>query len=116
MCIVCGAPSRASSVYCSDACILKHAQGVERDQGKQNSKTPVQRITVHERATGKTISGPNAPTAANLKQWLKEHPGYEVVRPENKVNLMGIKMIKIMIIKKLVFFIHQNMQFLILFK
>lgn len=29
-CIVCSAPSRASSVYCSDQCILKHAQGVEK--------------------------------------------------------------------------------------
>lgn len=29
-CIVCGNSSRANSVYCSDACILKHAQGVEK--------------------------------------------------------------------------------------
>lgn len=25
-CIVCKKPARASSIYCSDACILKHAQ------------------------------------------------------------------------------------------
>lgn len=25
-CIVCKRPARASSIYCSDACILKHAQ------------------------------------------------------------------------------------------
>lgn len=29
-CIVCGNISRANSVYCSDTCILKHAQGVEK--------------------------------------------------------------------------------------
>lgn len=29
-CIVCGKPSRKNSIYCSEACILKHAQGVER--------------------------------------------------------------------------------------
>lgn len=29
-CIVCSKPSRKNSVYCSEACILKHAQGVER--------------------------------------------------------------------------------------
>lgn len=29
-CIVCGKPSRKNSIYCSEPCILKHAQGVER--------------------------------------------------------------------------------------
>lgn len=29
-CIVCGKPSRNNSIYCSDTCILKHAQGVEK--------------------------------------------------------------------------------------
>lgn len=29
-CIVCSKPSRKNSIYCSEACILKHAQGVER--------------------------------------------------------------------------------------
>lgn len=29
--------------------------------------------------------GNKAPSAANLDQWLKEHPGYEVVRSGGKV-------------------------------
>lgn len=52
---------------------------------KQTVKSPPQRIIVYERATGKCLAGPNAPSAANLKQWLKEHPGFELVRPANKV-------------------------------
>lgn len=35
-CIVCKKPARASSIYCSDACILKHAQD---SLGNQSSPT-----------------------------------------------------------------------------
>ncbi|GJQ67593.1 hypothetical protein Trydic_g8399 [Trypoxylus dichotomus] len=70
-CIVCGKPSRNSSIYCSDSCILKHAQGVEK-------------VVVFERKTGKILSGSNAPSAANLDKWLADHPGFEVVRSTSK--------------------------------
>ncbi|KRT83205.1 PHD finger motif containing protein [Oryctes borbonicus] len=70
-CIVCGKPSRNSSIYCSDGCILKHAQGVEK-------------VVVFERKTGKILSGSNAPSAANLDKWLVDHPGFEVVRSTSK--------------------------------
>lgn len=36
------------------------------------------------RATGKILSGNKAPSAANIEQWLKEHPTYEVVRSTSK--------------------------------
>lgn len=29
------------------------------------------------------ILGTNAPTASNLKTWLKEHPNFEVAKPNN---------------------------------
>lgn len=31
------------------------------------------------------LTGNKAPSASNLDQWLKEHPGYEVVRSGGKV-------------------------------
>lgn len=40
---------------------------------------------VIDRASGKYLAGPSAPTAANLKSWLQEHPTYEVVRPVSKI-------------------------------
>ncbi|XP_037968475.2 death-inducer obliterator 1 isoform X1 [Plutella xylostella] len=86
-CIVCKKPARASSIYCSDACILKHAQdslappakdepGATPDRLKAES-----RVIVFERKTGKCLAGPNAPTAENLKTWLQKNPTFEVVRP-----------------------------------
>ncbi|XP_057670798.1 uncharacterized protein LOC130902588 isoform X2 [Diorhabda carinulata] len=71
-CVVCQKPARSNSIYCSENCILTHAQGIER-------------VVVFERATGKMLTGNKAPSAANLDQWLKEHPGYEVVRSGGKV-------------------------------
>lgn len=35
-CIVCKRPARASSIYCSDACILKHAQDSLGNQTSSN--------------------------------------------------------------------------------
>lgn len=40
---------------------------------------------VFERSTGNMLTGNKAPSAANLEQWLKEHPGYEVVRSAGKI-------------------------------
>ncbi|KAJ8975229.1 hypothetical protein NQ317_014658 [Molorchus minor] len=71
-CVVCQKTSRKSSIYCSEACILAHAQGIER-------------AVVFERSTGNMLTGNKAPSTANLEQWLREHPGYEVVRSGGKV-------------------------------
>ncbi|XP_063913585.1 death-inducer obliterator 1-like isoform X1 [Zophobas morio] len=71
-CVVCQKPSRNNSIFCSEACILTHAQGVER-------------VVVFERSSGNMLTGNKAPSAANLEQWLKDHPGYEVVRSAGKI-------------------------------
>ncbi|KAM3967529.1 protein partner of snf isoform 2-T2 [Aphomia sociella] len=91
-CIVCKKSARASSIYCSDACILKHAQDslsnqnitskAEDPQGKPQEKQKSEsRVIVYERKTGRLLAGPNAPTAENLKAWLQKNPTFEVVRP-----------------------------------
>ncbi|XP_061709027.1 protein piccolo-like isoform X2 [Cydia pomonella] len=84
-CIVCKKPARASSIYCSDACILKHAQDSLGNQtpGKpDHDKTKSDsRVIVYERKSGRVLAGPNAPTPENLKVWLQKNPTFEVVRP-----------------------------------
>ncbi|CAH0690632.1 unnamed protein product [Chilo suppressalis] len=91
-CIVCKKSARASSIYCSDACILKHAQDSlgnqtpsnkpETESGKLSDKQKSEsRVIVYERKSGRLLAGPNAPTAENLKTWLQKNPTFEVVRP-----------------------------------
>ncbi|KAJ0182434.1 hypothetical protein K1T71_001803 [Dendrolimus kikuchii] len=90
-CIVCKKSARASSIYCSDACILKHAQDslgtqggtkVEGETGKiQDKQKSDARVIVYERKSGRLLAGPNAPTAENLRSWLQKNPTFEVVRP-----------------------------------
>ncbi|PSN57524.1 hypothetical protein C0J52_01640 [Blattella germanica] len=118
-CIVCKKEARPTSIYCSDACILKHAQeslsliNKEKPTGAQGTRNqthssarlqsdqqvrpqsasvpstatqlprskPDDRVIVFERKTGRLLAGPNAPTAGNLKTWLKDNPTFEVVRP-----------------------------------
>ncbi|XP_041974930.1 death-inducer obliterator 1 isoform X2 [Aricia agestis] len=91
ICIVCKKAARASSIYCSDACILKHAQdslgaqaGTSRSENtsiKTTEKHSESRVIVYERKSGRLLAGPNAPTAENLKAWLQKNPTFEVVRP-----------------------------------
>lgn len=38
-------------------------------------------VPVMERRTGKILTSSNAPKVAQLEQWLKEHPTYEVIKP-----------------------------------
>ncbi|CAB3256493.1 unnamed protein product [Arctia plantaginis] len=91
-CIVCKKPARASSIYCSNTCIWKHAQDSlgnqntpckeEGDPGKYTEKQKAEsRVIVYERKSGRLLAGPNAPTAENLKSWLQSNPTFEVVRP-----------------------------------
>ncbi|XP_030027616.2 death-inducer obliterator 1 isoform X2 [Manduca sexta] len=90
-CIVCKKPARASSIYCSDTCILKHAQDslgnqttnkLDAESGKSQEKQKSEsRVIVYERKSGRLLAGPNAPTAENLKAWLQKNPTFEVVRP-----------------------------------
>uniref|UniRef100_A0A8D8FKD7 Death-inducer obliterator 1 n=1 Tax=Culex pipiens TaxID=7175 RepID=A0A8D8FKD7_CULPI len=108
-CVVCGKVARANSVYCSDACIRKHAHGVASEtatvQSARSTAGVKQQTTivggikkldgagakagaeksgpiiVMERKTGRCLTGKNAPTAENLKAWLQSHPTFEVVPP-----------------------------------
>ncbi|XP_008550107.2 uncharacterized protein LOC103573034 isoform X2 [Microplitis demolitor] len=93
-CVVCKKEARSSSIYCSDACILTHAQEtlikdkvVQSPQSKPKSDTPKSsldaRVIVFEKKTGKVLTGSDAPLASNLKTWLKEHPTFEIVRSSN---------------------------------
>lgn len=98
-CVVCKKEARNSSIYCSDACILMHAQEtltkdkptthitqpklVKTMTGEIIKPSPDARVIVFERRTGKVLTGTDAPTTSNLKIWLKEHPTFEVVRPNN---------------------------------
>lgn len=43
------------------------------------------KVLVFERSTGNMLTGNKAPSAASLEQWLKQHPGYEVVRSAGKI-------------------------------
>lgn len=90
-CIVCKKPARASSIYCSNNCIWKHAQdslitqsasNKEGEPGKSTENQKAEsRVIVYERKSGRLLAGPNAPTADNLKSWLQSNPTFEVVRP-----------------------------------
>ncbi|KAK0090006.1 hypothetical protein PV325_004139 [Microctonus aethiopoides] len=105
-CVVCKKEARNSSIYCSDACILIHAQEtLTKDKPLIQSKATKTscdvvkpnsdaRVIVFERRTGKVLTGGDAPTTSNLKTWLKEHPTFEVVRSSNLNTLqIGGKMI-----------------------
>ncbi|XP_025830418.1 ATP-dependent helicase brm isoform X3 [Agrilus planipennis] len=52
---------------------------VDDDDCSQESDRP---ITVIESNTGKTLAGEEAPTLNNLKEWLEQHPGWEVADSE----------------------------------
>lgn len=50
------------------------------DDGSQGSDKPV---TVLETATGKVLSGDDAPMLSQLQQWLEMHPGWEVAESDS---------------------------------
>ena len=70
-CVVCKKEARNSSIYCSDTCILAHAQETwpkDKPVPVPQSKTPKQevpkakpegRVMVFERKTGKVFTGEN---------------------------------------------------------
>lgn len=98
-CVVCKKEARNSSIYCSDACILAHAQEtLTKDKPVAtgaNVKTLKQsplgiakakadaRVIVFERKTGRLLTGTDAPKRSNLKTWLKENPTFEAVRADS---------------------------------
>ena len=46
------------------------------DESSQNTDL---HVTVVETATGKTLSGDEAPLASEVESWLDSHPGWELV-------------------------------------
>jgi SWI/SNF-related matrix-associated actin-dependent regulator of chromatin subfamily A protein 2/4 len=52
------------------------------DEGSQQSGDV--RVTVIETATGKTLSGEEAPTTSQLQTWLDGHPGWEPAPREDE--------------------------------
>lgn len=46
------------------------------DESSQNSDL---HVTVMETATGKTLSGEDAPLASEVDSWLESNPGWEMV-------------------------------------
>ncbi|XP_075147041.1 protein partner of snf [Haematobia irritans] len=66
----------------SDDKIKRKSKGLfEEELSMVDRKTKMERVTVYERKSGRTLSGNNAPTFANLKKWLQDNPTFEVVRP-----------------------------------
>lgn len=102
-CVVCKKEARNSSIYCSDACILAHAQEtLTKDKpvptGSKAIKSPITettkakpeaRVVVLDRKSGKLLTGANAPTRSNLRSWLKENPTFEVIGANN-INTLQI--------------------------
>ncbi|XP_011308200.1 death-inducer obliterator 1 [Fopius arisanus] len=107
-CVVCKKEARNSSIYCSDVCILAHAQeALTKDKPVQKTprdgaKGEVSRVIVFERKTGKLLTGSDAPTRANLQNWLREHPTFEAVRPNslNTIQVAGKTMSTIQVTAK----------------
>ncbi|BFZ11396.1 hypothetical protein BsWGS_14435 [Bradybaena similaris] len=104
----CSNTPRPGSVYCSNECVMSHAQEAlktirEEQVKKQMSekqhpthKSPVpssvtapppksswsaHTVEVIDRQTGKLLTGPSAPTQKALHRWLEQHPTFEVVLP-----------------------------------
>ncbi|XP_012531971.1 death-inducer obliterator 1 isoform X2 [Monomorium pharaonis] len=103
-CVVCKKEARPSSIYCSDTCILAHAQetltkdkpvpsGSNTKSMKLSAETAKakseSRVVVFDRKTGKVLTGADAPLRSNLRAWLKENPTYEIVEANN-INTLQI--------------------------
>ncbi|KAF7996636.1 hypothetical protein HCN44_002282 [Aphidius gifuensis] len=89
-CVVCKKEARNSSIYCSDNCILTFAHktsGKDNKSGTKSTNDEINSVIVLERKTGKVLSGENAPTLANLDNWLKENPTFEQVLLKNINNV-----------------------------
>lgn len=54
---------------------------IKKIQTSHILKNKHDRVIVFEKETGRCIAGANAPTVQNLKQFLKDHPTFQVVTP-----------------------------------
>ncbi|KAK6636841.1 hypothetical protein RUM43_010505 [Polyplax serrata] len=55
--------------------------GLDIDESSQNTDL---HVTVIETATGKTLSGDEAPLASDVDVWLDSHPGWELLEEESE--------------------------------
>ncbi|KAL1489284.1 hypothetical protein ABEB36_014211 [Hypothenemus hampei] len=60
----------------------KKKEEERRFRRQQRLQEPNRRVTVMESNTGKRLTGENAPTLAELQEWLKANPGWEIVESE----------------------------------
>ncbi|KAL3891724.1 hypothetical protein ACJMK2_003974 [Sinanodonta woodiana] len=91
----CQNEARKDSIYCSNECIVKHAQNalkvLQKSHETGSAKIPIkdaggsERVAVVDRKTGQVLSGSKAPSKAELEKWLENHPTYEVFAPSSKV-------------------------------
>ncbi|KAK3578905.1 hypothetical protein CHS0354_035525 [Potamilus streckersoni] len=91
----CKNEARKDSIYCSNECIVKHAQNalkvLQKSQETGSAKSQIkdaggsERVAVVDRKTGQVLSGSKAPSKAELEKWLENHPTYEVFAPSSKV-------------------------------
>ncbi|KAK8734955.1 hypothetical protein OTU49_005745, partial [Cherax quadricarinatus] len=96
-CVVesCNKAPKADSIYCSNDCVLKHAQMSLKMLGKTDKVEQVQnvvdavnaleksepRVLVYQKNTAKILTGGEAPTLGQLKEWLKDHPDFAALQP-----------------------------------
>lgn len=90
-CYVCERAPKEGSIFCSDSCIIKHAnkaiEMLKKDKPKTGLSTAAMMMKSHvlvmEPQTNTMLNGPNAPTENTLQSWLLSHPSYHVVLPSN---------------------------------
>lgn len=61
-------------------------QQLQQQQQQQQKKDSNSKVVVLERKTGRILTGPTAPTESGLKEWLTEHPTFEVLQPSQAVH------------------------------
>lgn len=100
-CLVCKAHTRNKTNFCSDECLRKYViialpKAVHSDEEiaskkakkslfedlllSADSKPKLDRVCVFEKSSGQLLTGSNAPTSANVRKWLQEHPTFEIVQ------------------------------------
>ncbi|XP_050309192.1 ATP-dependent helicase brm-like [Anthonomus grandis grandis] len=62
----------------------KKREEERRKKRQQRMQEPDRKVTVQESATGKKLKGENAPTFRELQEWLKAHPGWEMIDTDDE--------------------------------
>lgn len=60
------------------------ADGHVVDEGDDGSQGSDYRVSVIDTNTGKTLSGEDAPMLSQLRDWLEQHPGWEVADSDDE--------------------------------